>query len=63
MNKREFFKWLSQQGCEIKPKEGVNNTAPPLEINKAHPERYCYFTLSPIQIRFLQKQLKSLLRI
>jgi hypothetical protein len=48
MNKQEFFKWLNDQNCEIRPKEGINNSAPAFEVfNKRYPDRYCYFFLYP----------------
>lgn len=43
MNKREFFQWLREQKCEVRPKEGINNTAPPIEIVNTKNNRYSYF--------------------
>jgi hypothetical protein len=45
MTKRELFQWLANQGCDIKPKEGVNNTAPPIEAVNKKTGTYCYFSL------------------
>jgi hypothetical protein len=45
MTKRQFFQWLRDEGCEIKPKEGINNTAPPIEVVNKRGDRYSYIAL------------------
>jgi hypothetical protein len=47
MNKPDFFKWLKDEGCDIIPKEGINNSSPPIEAINRKTKAYCYFFLSP----------------
>lgn len=47
MDKSDFFQWLRRQGCEIIPKEGINNSAPPVEIVNRKTGRYKYIALDP----------------
>lgn len=43
MNKRELYQWLLSEGCEIRPKEGINNSAPPIEVVNKKTGRFSYF--------------------
>jgi hypothetical protein len=45
MNKRAFFEWLKTQGCDVEPREGINNSAPPLVITNSKNGRFSYLSL------------------
>lgn len=45
MTKREVFKWLGSQGCDIIVKEGVNNTAPPIIVENKRMKTFSFFAL------------------
>jgi hypothetical protein len=64
MNKKDFFQWLRQQGCEIRPKEGINNSAPPIEVINKATGRYSYFALysnsDQVSSRTVEKLIKDL---
>lgn len=43
MNYREFTEWLRREKCEVEPREGLNNSMPPLVITNRVTGRYSYF--------------------
>lgn len=62
MNKRELFQWLKSQGCDVIPKEGVNNTAPPIEVVNKKTGRYSYFALPSYSDEVSSKTVEKLVR-
>ena len=62
MNKRELFQWLNSQGCDVIPKDGVNNTAPPIEVVNRKTNRYSYFALPHYTDTVSRKTIEKLTR-
>ena len=62
MNRREFYQWSKDRGCEVRPKEGINNTAPPIEIVNKKTGRYSYFALPYNVDTVSRKSIEKLIR-
>ena len=62
MNKRELYQWLKSQGCDVIPKEGINNTAPPVEVVNKKTGRYSYFALPNYTDEVSSKTIEKLVK-
>ena len=58
----EVFKWLKEQNCDINTKEGINNTAPPIEIVNRKTGRYSYFALPMYTDVVSRKSIEKLIK-